>query len=176
MVPQGSSKAGTVTLNAVNGFNGTAALTAAFTSMPPGAVDLPVVTFTPSGTLNFGSTTTQNTTINVATTAATSALYRPPTNLAFHGDWPWTAGIPALAGFLLFLLAIPTQKPWRFAPLAVLLFVIVAAGMGCASANTSNQGGSSGTTKGTYTITVTATPAPGGTQAAQTTTVTLIVM
>lgn len=176
MVPQGSSKAGTVTVNAVNGFNGTAALTAAFTSMPSGAVDLPAVTFTPSSTLNFGSTTTQNTTINVATTAATSALYRPPTNLAFHGDWPWTAGIPALTGFLLFLLAVPTQKPWRFAPLAFLLFVIVGAGMGCASANTSNQGGSSGTTKGTYTITVTATPAPGGTQAAQTTTITLTVM
>ena len=81
-----------------------------------------------------------------------------------------------IGAFFFVLLGVPAQKRWGFAPLAVLLFVIVAAGVGCTSAGNANLGGNSGTTRGTYTITVTATPAPGGAQAAQTTTITLTVM
>jgi len=161
-------------MNAVNNFNGTATLTTSI-SGPAGAVDLPVVSFTTSNVLNFNSTTTGSATISVATTAAASGLYRLPTNHQFHGNWPWAAAATSLAGFFFLLLGVPAQKRWGLAPLAALLFVIVATAMGCGPVNT-NQAGSSGTTKGTYTITVTATPAPGGTQAAQTTTIAVTVM
>ena len=174
-VAQGSSTTGMVVLNAVNGFNGTAILSTSI-SGPSGAVDLPVVTVTTSNVINFNSATTSSTTINVATTAATSALYRPPANFPFRGNGPCMVAAAFLGAFFFVLLGVPAQKRWGFAPLAVLLFVIVAAGVGCTSAGNANLGGNSGTTRGTYTITVTATPAPGGAQAAQTTTITLTVM
>ena len=105
-------------------------------------MNLPVVTFTTSNVLSFASATTGTATINVATTAAMSGLYpSQPSNHPFHGNWPWAAAAASIAGFFFLLLGVPAQKRWGFAPLAVLLVVIVAAGVGCTSAGTPNLGG-----------------------------------
>lgn len=185
-ITQGSSGTQLVTLNALNGFNGTATLSAVVTSSPSGASGLPVLSFTTpdssnftsgANVLNFSAATTGNATLNVATTAATSgALNRPPADPPVNRNWPSAALAVSLAGFFFLLWGVPAPKRWGFAPLAVLLVVIVAAGAGCSSGGSANTAGNPGTTPGTYTITVTATPAPGGTQAAQTTTVTVNLM
>jgi hypothetical protein len=82
-----------------------------------------------------------------------------------------------LTGFL-FLLAVQKQRRWGFVPLVALLVVVAVAGVSCGTSSGGGGGGgggNKGTTTGTYMITVVATPAPGGTQAAQTAIIQVIV-
>ena len=172
---QGMSGTELITLNVVNGFTGTATLTANVTGSPSGAIDLPVVTFTtpnsnfsPSNnTMTFSNAvTTGNVTLNVATMAATGAAFRRPAG-PIGRAWPLAAAAVSMIGFV-FLLAAHKKRPWGFVPLAVVLVVVAVAGVSCGSSSGGGGGGNPGTTTGSYMITVVATPAPGGTQAAQT--------
>jgi hypothetical protein len=73
-----------------------------------------------------------------------------------------------MIGFF-FLLAAQKKRPLGFVPLAVLLVVVAVAGVSCGSSSGGGGGGGNpGTTTGSYTITVVATPSPGGAQGAQT--------
>jgi len=173
---QGMSGTELITLNVVNGFTGTATLTANVTGSPAGAIDLPVVTFTTPNS-NFSSSnntmpfsnavTTGNVTLNIATTAATGATFRRPAG-PIGREWPLAAAAVSMIGFI-FLLAARKQRRWGFVPLALLLVVVAVAGVSCGGGSSGGGGGGNpGTTTGSYMITVVATPAPGGTQAAQT--------
>jgi hypothetical protein len=176
---QGMSGTELITLNVVNSFTGTATLTANVTGSPAGAIDLPVLTFTTpnsnfnssNNTMTFSNAaTTGNVTLNVATTAATGAAFRRPAGPVGRAR-PLAAAAVSMIGFFFFLAA---RKQWRwgFVPLTVLLVVIAVAGVSCGSSSGGGGGGggggNTGTTTGNYMITVVATPAPGGTQAAQT--------
>ncbi len=171
---QGMSGMELITLNVVNGFTGTATLTANVTGSPAGATDLPVVTFTTpnsnfsssNNTMTFSNAvTTGNVTLNIATTAAMGAAFRRPAG-PIGRAWPLAAAAVSMIGFF-FLLAAQKKRPRGFVPLAVLLVVVAVAGVSCGGGS-SGGGGNPGTTTGSYKITVVATPAPGGTQAAQT--------
>ncbi len=159
----------------------TVTLSCAVTGSPAGAVDLPTCSFSTPGT-NFSApniitlsntATTGTATLNIASTAVTSALYRLPSNGPSGRNWPLAYGAISIVCFLL-MLCVPKQRRWAFAPLAVLLVMVVVAGVGCGGGGTSSGGGGStgnpGTTQGAYTITITATPSTG---AAQMTTVTV---
>jgi subtilase family serine protease len=181
---QGLSQTGFLTLNVLNGFTGTATLSANITSSPSGAIDLPVLTFTtPSSnfssannTMTFSNTATTGTvTLNVATTAH-SALFRPPVVPLGRG-WPLSAAAASLVCFIL-LLAVPRQRRLRFVPLVLLLVIASAAAVSCSSGSGGGGGGGgggTGTTIGNYTITVSAAPSPGGPQGIQTATISLTV-
>ncbi len=175
---QGMSGTELITLNVVNGFTGTATLAANVTGSPAGAIDLPVVTFTTPNS-NFSSSnntmifsnavTTGNVTLNIATMAATGAAFRRPPG-PIGRVWPLAAAAVSMIGFF-FLFAAQKQRRWGFVPLAVLLVVVAVAGVSCGGGGSSGGGGGGGnpgTTTGSYMITVVATPAPGGTQGAQT--------
>jgi subtilase family serine protease len=175
----GMSGTGLITLNVVNGFTGTATLTANVTGSPANAKDLPVLTFTTpdsnfssaNNTMTFSNAvTTGNVTLNVATTPATASLRLPigPIGRALT----LAAAAVSLLG-IFFLLAVQKQRRWGFVPLTILLVVVAVAGVSCAGGSSGGGGGGGGggnpgTTTGNYMITVVATPAPGGTQGAQT--------
>jgi hypothetical protein len=166
-----------ITLNVVNGFTGTATLTASVTGSPSGAMDLPVVTFTTpnsnfsssNNTMTFSNAVATGTvTLNIATMAAAGAAFRRPAS-PIGRAWPLATAALSMIGFF-FLLAARKQRRWGFVPLAVLLVVVAAAGVSCGggSGGGGGGGGNPGTTTGSYTITVVATPSPGGAQGAQT--------
>ncbi len=172
---QGMSGTELITLNVVNGFTGTATLTANVTGSPAGATDLPVVTFTTpnsnfsssNNTMTFSNAvTTGNVTLNIATMAATGAAFRRPEG-PIGREWPLAAVAVSMIGFF-FLFAAQKQRRWGFVPLAILLVVVAVAGVSCGGGSGGGGGGNPGKTTGSYMITVVATPAPGGTQAAQT--------
>ena len=173
---QGMSRTELITLNVVNGFTGTATLTANVTGSPAGAVDLPVVTFTTpnsnfsssNNTMTFSNAVATGTvTLNIATMAAAGAAFRRPAS-PIGRAWPLATAALSMIGFF-FLLAARKQRRWGFVPLAVLLVVVAVAGVSCGSSGGGGGGGGNpGTTTGSYTITVVATPSPGGAQGAQT--------
>jgi hypothetical protein len=168
----GQSATQLITVTGQNGFSGTVTLSAAVTGEPSGAVDLPTcsfgapdLNFTAPNTITLSATaTTGNATMTCSSTAASAALFRP-SNRPFGRDWPLAAAAVSLVCFF-FLLAVPRQRRWGFAPLAVLLVVLVAAGVGCGGSSSSgvSSSGNPGTTTGAYGITVYATPSIGTAQ------------
>jgi hypothetical protein len=166
-----------ITVMGANSFAGSVTLTCAVTASPAGAVDLPTCSFgvpdsnfTAPNTITLSATaTTGNATMTAASTPYHAALFRP-SNPPYGRDWPLAAAGIFLIYFC-FLLRVPRRRRCGFASLAVLLVVLVAAVAGCGGGGYGGSGGSNpGTTVGTYTVTVTATPA-GST--AQTTAITV---
>ena len=155
----GGSTTSTITVNPVNGFTGTVALTCAVTTSPSGAVNAPGCSLSPTST----STTS---TLTVTTTAATSSALDSPLNKLFA-----VGGGLAVAGLLFF--GIPARRRSWSTILGVLVFAaIVGLGIGCGSSGGNSGGTTGGTTTGAYTITVTGT---SGSLPAQTTTVNVTV-
>jgi hypothetical protein len=105
-----------------------------------------------------------------STRAASGVMVRPSSRPSGRG-WPFAGVAIALAG-LLFLVTARRERRWALVPLAGLLAVVVLAGVSCNGSGYKAPGSSPGTTAGTYTITVTATPNSG---TAQTTTVSVVV-
>lgn len=147
----------TITIAPAGGFTGGVALTAAITASPSGAVYPP--------TLNFGATTPASitasaagsATLTITTTASTSApctsANQTPRQL------PWYAGGGAVLACL-FLIGIPARRRRWQSMIGMLLLLVAFVGglMACGSGG----GGiacpalsTSGTTAGTYTVTVT---------------------
>jgi hypothetical protein len=153
------------------------ALTCAVSNSPAGAVYPPTCSmfgapdsnFTAPNIINLtaaNETTGGTATMTVATTPKTAAVFRP-TSRPPSPNWFLVSEVGAFIACF-FLLGISAQKRRSLVLLGMLIFAVLAVGTSCGSAYNGSGGGNPGTTLGTYTITVTATPQSG---AAQTTTI-----
>ena len=161
----GLSGTATVTVTPSGGFTGSVALSAAITSSPAGARDLPTVSFGPTSPVSITGPTAGTGTLTVSTTAATSGALDYPARPGVR----WTSAVSATLACLL-LFGIPARRRALRTMLGLLyLFAILTSGItGCGgkSPNTNESSGNPGTTTGNYIVTVTAT---SGSTAAQTT-------
>jgi hypothetical protein len=161
-----SGNTSTITVTPAGGFTGSVTLTAAVTSSPAGAQDLPTLSFGSTSPVAISGTGTGTATLSIGTTAATSGALLYPQR---HGVPSYAAGVAALACLLLF--GIPVRRrSWRtrlglLALLVVLGDGAVACGSGGGGGGSGSSGGgggagNSGTTAGSYTITVTGVSGP----------------
>ena len=160
----------TITVTSVDGFAGSVNLTAAVTSGPAGAQDLPTFSFSPASSVNISPGTTGMATLTISTTAPTGAALADPVS---PGTRWYTAGGRALAAFALLLgMGIPAQRRSWYTRLGLLVFLatLIGALLACGSSG-SAAGGSRGTTPGKYKVTVTGTS--GSTTATATVTLTV---
>ncbi len=160
----------TITVTSIGGFSGNVTLTAAITSSPAGAQNLPTFSFSPSSSVNVTPGTPATATLAIFTTAATGALAYP-----VRPGARWY--IASATGMMVFALlgigvGLPAQRrSWRMRIGVFVLFVILISGLlACGSSGSSGQG-NSGTTQGSYTVTVTGTS--GTTSTASTVTLTV---
>jgi hypothetical protein len=149
-----SANTSTITVTPDTNFTGEVALSAAITSSPAGAKNLP--------TLSFGSTSPVflkngpgSATLIISTSAPTKAESRPMRNKLFG------AGGLAFAGVLLLGLR-PARRKWTTLLGIVLVTMFLAAGLsGCQGSGAKSTGSSqptdTGTTHGAYVIKITAT-------------------
>ena len=150
-----SGNTSTVTVTPSGGFAGAVALTAALTTTPSGAANLPILSFGSTTPVNITSANPGTATLTVSTTAATSAALVTP---RVPNRWYASGGV-ALACLLLF--GIPARRRlWRnllgmFLLLAFVTCAIVSCGGG--GGNSGGGGGNPGTTAGSYVVTVTGT-------------------
>ena len=148
----------TITVTSVNGFTGSVMLTAAITSSPAGAQDLPTLSFVSTGMVNVTPGNPGIATLTISTTAAMSgALARP---VRPGARWYTGNGIGFVAFALLIGIGIgvPSRRRSRRSRLGVLVLLMTFIGglLACGGSG-SGGGGNSGTTPGTYTVTVTGT-------------------
>lgn len=144
----------TITVTPIGGFTGIVTLTAAITSSPAGAVELPA--------LNFGATSNVSITAPGGGTATLTITTTAPVGCAqtMIPSHPVRWGFPASFVFACILLfATLTRSSWRRCSATLLL--LVAMSIGAASCGGGGSGAcnvqASGTTPGNYTITVTGT-------------------
>lgn len=145
----------TITVTPANGFTGSVSLTASVTSSPSGAQYAPTLSFGSTSPVPITGTSAGTATLTISTTAATANL-EYPTHPA--GRWYATGG-SVLACVLLFWLPV-RRRAWRNLLGIVALLVVLTCGVlacGGGSSSSSGGGGISGTTPGSYTITVTGT-------------------
>jgi hypothetical protein len=158
----------TITVTSSGGFTGGVTLTAAITSSPTGAQDLPTLSFGSTSPVNIIGPTAGMATLTTTTTPAgcTQASQMQ------HGV-PWyIGGVAGLACVLLF--GVPARRrSWQTVLGMLVLLLTLAAGFtACGSGGSSIcNGGTGGTTPGIYTITVTGTS--GSTTATGTVTLTV---
>jgi len=173
-IAPGSSVTSTVTVSSSNGYPGTVALTCALTSYPPGAVYSPSCSISPTTVTLSSSITSGIATVELNTTAATSAALASPKLPGKGRGWAGAGGGAVLA-FLLFLGIPARRRSWR----SMLGVLVVMAALGSMAAcgsggSTTTSTGTPGTTAGTYKFTITGTGTPSVTPA-PTTTLTLTV-
>jgi hypothetical protein len=153
-VTHGSSATGTISVVGTNGFAGPVALSCQVTTAIPSANDMPGCSLDPAS-VTISGTAAQTSTLTVTTTAAPDAA-----NEHKRLFWP-SAGGTALA--LVILFGVPKRRRNWLTIAGLLLLVVSCAVMGCGGGATSTGGGNgggggnSGTTPGTYTVTVTGT-------------------
>jgi len=148
----------TITVTPVGGFTGSLTLTAALTSSPSGASMAPTFSFSSPNPLTVSGNTTS--TVSVATIANSSnacvSSYMLPSK-----DFLYTGSGVTLACFMLFIF--PRHgRTWRAILGLVLSFVTLSTGLiACSSGNVGKAAcppvAASGTTPGTYIITITGT-------------------
>ena len=155
-----SANTSTITVTPTGGFTGSVALTAEVTSGPSGAQDPPSLSFGTTTPVSITGTAAGTASLTVNTTAATQAEVHYPVRK--NGRWYEGAGT-ALACIM--LLCIPSRRrAWLSTIIMLFLLAALAIGTsGCGSSGvispSGGGGGTSdpGTTKGSYTITVTGT-------------------
>jgi hypothetical protein len=164
----------TITVTSVDGFMGMVTLTAAVTSSPAGAQDLPTFSFGSTSPVDLnGSVGTA--TLTIFTTPATSGALTYPARRGLR--WYTASGTGLVAFALLFGtgIGIPAwRRNWHtmLGMLVVLVTLIVIGGLlACGGNGSGGGGGNSGTTPGTYTVTATGTS--GSTTATGTITLTV---
>jgi hypothetical protein len=150
----------TITVTSVDGFTGMVTLTAAVTSSPAGAQDMPTLSFgsTSSVSVNVTPDSPGTATLTIFTTPATSGALTYPARRGLR--WYTASGTGLVAFALLFGtgIGIPARRRnWRarLGMLVLLVALIVIGGLLACGGNGSGGGGNSGTTPGTYTVTVT---------------------
>jgi trimeric autotransporter adhesin len=155
-----TGNASTITVTPSGGFTGSVVMTGVLTSSPVGAQYPPTMSFGSTSPVSISGTTAGTATVTISTTSPTSgALVHPkPPGV------PWyISGGAALACFLLF--GVPARRrTWQTMLGALMLFVTLAGGAIACGGSSGNSGGgggggtsNSGTTAGTYTVTVTGT-------------------
>jgi subtilase family serine protease len=177
-IAPGSSVTSTVTVSSGTLYSGTVALTCALTSYPSGAVYLPSCSISPATVTLSSSITSGIATVELKTTAATSAALASPKLPGKGRGWAGAGGGAVLA-FLLFLGIPARRRSWR--SMLGVLVVMVALGSltacgsgGSTSSSSSGSTSTPGTTAGKYIFTITGTGTPSVTPA-PTTTLTLTV-
>jgi hypothetical protein len=147
----------TVTITPQAGFIGNVTLTAAVSSSPANAVDLPSFNFGSSSAIALAGASAQKVALAVAITGTGSS--QCVSSLATPRKPLWPAGGAALACVLLF--GIPARRRrWRAMLGMVALCAMLAGGLvGCVAPQSSGCSASAagGTTVGTYTVTITGT-------------------
>jgi len=162
----------TITLYPRGGFTGKVTLTAAVTSKPAGAQDLPTLSFGSSNSVSITGASAVTATLTITTTAPTNAALEPSARPGVR----WHTGGMTLAFGLIFGIGIciPVRGRTRRTRLVPLLFLVILASglLSCGGGGGGNSGNSSpGTTPGTYVVTVTGTS--GSTTATGTVTLTV---
>ena len=149
----------TITVTPSGGFTDSVTLTAAITSNPPDAQDLPTLNFGSTSPVNITGSAAGTATLTISTTAATSGalVYPARPGVRWYG-----ASVSGLMAFgLLFGIGggIPMRRRrWRpRSGTLVLLVTFLGIGIGGLLACGSRGSGNSGTTPGTYIVTVTGT-------------------
>lgn len=168
----------TVTVTSVGGFTGSVTLTAAVTSSPAGAQDLPTLSFGSNNTVDVTPDAAGTATLTISTTAANGAALAYPASRGTR--WHAASGIGLMTFALIFGIGIGSgigvpagRRSWRTRLGPLVLLVILAGGLlACGSGYSGGGGGgNSGTTPGSYTVTITGTS--GGTTATGTVTLTV---
>jgi hypothetical protein len=137
-----------VTITPINGFSGTVALSCAVTTKLT-APQYPPTCSLSASSVSLSGASAQKVVLTIKTTAGIARF-----NQAKIIFWP-SAGGAALA--LLFLFRVPGRRRGWMAMLGVLALAACAACIGCNNIIYGNGNGSSGTTAGAYTVTVTGT-------------------
>ncbi len=144
-----------ISLTPTNGFTGTVNLTCSVSTSLINPIDLPGCALTPAS-VSVTGTTVVSSTLTISTTAATgSALRQGPFRFG---------GLTALLALMVWFGIPPRRSGWLRMGIAVALAVSTGA-LGCGSGgsgSTSTGGGNSGTTPGSYSVTVTGTDAATG--------------
>ncbi len=160
-VAVGGSATDTLAVAGRNGFTGSVSLSAAVTSSPAGAQNIPTVSFGATSPVTVAGSAGGSATLSISTTPSTSAALTRP---APQGSSPIIGGGIAMAGLLLLGLSGKRRRAGGYHSLTLiaaiaflftLTFGIVGCGGGSSPAPAST--GTPGTTAGTYTINVTAT-------------------
>jgi len=149
-----TGNAANISVTPAGGFTGSVTLTAAITSSPAGAQDLPTLSFGATTPLSITGTTAGTAALTITTTAATSAAVHIPV----RSGSPWIAAAgTALAGLLL-LWGPRRRRSWQaILGMLALLAVFTGSLLACSTVQGGGGNGNPGTTAGTYTITVSAT-------------------
>lgn len=142
----------TITVTPLAGFTGAVALTAEITASPAGAQDLPTISFGATNLVNLTGTNAAVASMTISTAADTAHL------AVKSGRWYATGG---LAMACLLMCWIPGRRQnWPSLLGAVVLLAVLATGASGCSSNISGAAAleaTSGTTPGSYIITVTGT-------------------
>jgi hypothetical protein len=155
-----SANTSTITVTPANGFVGTVALTAAITSSPAGAQNLPTLSFVPTTSVNLAglNPVTVKLTITTVYSASGSLAYPPRPGARWY-----SAGGAALACILLFCIPVRRRRGQTIIGSLMLLIALAAGvsacggGGGTSGGGGGGGGGNSSTTSGTYNITITGT-------------------
>jgi hypothetical protein len=149
-----AGNASTITLTPGGGFTGNVALTAAITSSPTGAQDPPSLSFGSTTPVDITGTGAGKATLTILTTAATTGALTDPRHEG--RGWRRDGGV-FLACMLLFGVR-AWRRSWRKGASLLALLVILVGGLAaCGGGGSTTGSGNSGTTAGTYTVTVTGT-------------------
>ena len=133
---------------------GIVTLTAAITSSPSGAQDLPTFSFGSTSPVDITGNSAETATLTIATTAPNEAALAHP--LRPNTRWFTSTGLLAFA--LFFGVGIPApRRNWRIVLGMLVLLVALIGGLSACGGGSGSTVSGSGTTPGTYTITVTGT-------------------
>jgi hypothetical protein len=170
-ISPGGSATSTITATSSTAYSGTITLTCALTTSPAGASNVPTCSTSGGATITMAAGTASGSgSVTVATTAATSAMKRPPV-----GGWA-EAGSGAVLALLVFFGIPARRRGWRAMLGAFVLLASLGSLTACGGGSSSSNGGGGnpGTTAGSYVFTVTGTGSDPA-KTVQTTTFTVVV-
>ena len=155
----------TITVTPADGFTGSVALTATVTSGPSGAQDPPTLSFGSTSPVDITGTSPGTATLTITTAATGCSQVEQARRAGLWDIVPWyMAGAAGLACILLFDTR-PQRKRRNLLARFVLLVTVAGGTLACGGGGPTCNNGTTGTTPGTYTITVTGasgtTTAPG---------------
>ncbi len=142
-----------ITITPSGGFTGSVTLTATITMHPPNARDLPTLSFGSTSPVNIASASAGTATLTVTTTAPSSASFVDPEHRVVPRGVAAGAALVCMAFFWF-----PGRRRSSRRALGVLAFLFLLAGSTVSCGGGGGGGGNgSGTTPGTYVVTITGT-------------------